>query len=79
MKNKDDNLVNQCCKLLGLELSEFCKRYNLKESTMKDWRKKLPTYGKVMLEQIMENYHLRNELKSKDEKLSKLLSVLDEV
>lgn len=25
---------------------------------MKDWRKKLPSYVKVMLEQIIENYHL---------------------
>lgn len=78
MKNKDDNLVNQCCSLLGLELSEFCNRYNLKESTMKDWRKKLPTYGKVMLEQIMENHKLKKELESKDKKLSILSSVLDE-
>lgn len=78
MKKKHDNLVDQCRILLGLELSEFCKEYELSESTMKDWRKNLPSYGKIMLEQIMENYELKKELKSKDEKLSKLLRVLDE-
>ncbi|MFX4240223.1 hypothetical protein ACOL3H_06955 [Aliarcobacter butzleri] len=45
---------------------------------MKDWRKKLPSYGKIMLEQIMENYQLKKELESKDKKLSKLSNVLDE-
>lgn len=78
MKNKDDNLVNQCCSLLEIELSEFCIRYELSESTLKGWRKTLPNYGKVMLEQIMENYELKKELESKDKKLSKLSSVLDE-
>ncbi len=78
MKNQNQNLVNQCCSLYKLELSEFCEKFNLKESTLKTWRKVLPSYGKVMLEQIMENYHLKKELKSKDEKLSKLLSVMSE-
>jgi len=78
MKKNKDNLVDKCCNLLGLKLSEFCKRYNLKESTMKDWRRKLPSYGKVMLEQIMENYKLKKELEIKVDKLSKLQSLINE-
>lgn len=76
MRNKNDNLVNQCCTLL--ELSEFCNKYDLKLATIKDWRKNLPNYGKVMLEQIMENHKLKKELESKDKKLSILSNVLDE-
>lgn len=68
MIKKDDNLVNMCCSLYELELSEFCKKYELSESTMKDWRKNLPSYGKVMLEQLIENYHLKKKLKKVNKK-----------
>ena len=78
MKNKDNNLVNQCCALYELELSEFCKRFNLKESTLKTWRKSLPSYGKLLLEQLIENYHLKKELETKADKLSKLQSLFNE-
>jgi len=78
MKKKHDNLVDKCRILLGLELSEFAKKYEIPLPTLKSWRTNLPSYGKVMLEHIMENHELKKKLKSKDEKLSKLLSVLDE-
>ena len=76
MKKKNHNLVNQCCDLYGLELSEFCEKFNLKESTLKTWRKILPCYGKLLLEQLIENYYLKRELEIKADKLSKLQSLL---
>lgn len=78
MKKKNDNLVNQCCNLYELELSEFCEKFNLKESTLKTWRKILPCYGKLLLEQLMENYNLKKEIEIKADKLSKLQSLLEE-
>ena len=78
MQKKNQNLVNQCCTLYELELSEFCKKFNLKESTLKTWRKSLPSYGKLLLEQLIENYHLKRELEIKSDKLSKLQSLLEE-
>lgn len=76
MKKKNDNLVNQCCNLYELELSEFSEKFNLKESTLKTWRKSLPSYGKLLLEQLIENYNLKRELEIKADKLSKLQSLL---
>lgn len=32
MQKKNQNLVNQCCALYGLELGEFSERFNLKEA-----------------------------------------------
>ncbi len=78
MRKKNQNLVNQCCTLYELELSEFCKKFNLKESTLKTWRKSLPSYGKLLLEQLIENYSLKQELEIKSDKLSKLQSLLEE-
>ena len=78
MQKKNQNLVNQCCTLYELELSEFCEKFNLKESTLKTWRKILPCYGKLLLEQLIENYHLKRELEIKADKLSKLQSLLEE-
>lgn len=72
MKKKNDNLVNQCCTLYGLELSEFCMKFNLKESTLKTWRKELPTYGKLLLEQLIENYNLRKKLEIRNKQILKL-------
>ena len=78
MQKKNQKIVNQCCTLYELELSEFCKKFNLKESTLKTWRKSLPSYGKLLLEQLIENHNLKEELKIKAEKLSKLQSLLEE-
>ncbi len=78
MQKKNQNLVNQCCRLYGLELSEFCVRFDLKESTLKTWRKSLPSYGKLLLEQLIENYNLKKELEIRTDKLSKLQSLLEE-
>lgn len=77
MKKKNDNLVNQCCTLYGLELSEFCKKFNLKESTLKTWRKELPSYGKLLFEQLIENYHLRKKLAEKNKKYLSLKSKIN--
>lgn len=76
MQKKNQNLVNQCCTLYELELSEFYKRFNLKESTLKTWRKILPSYRKLLLEKLIENYNLKRELEIKADKLSKLQSLL---
>ena len=78
MQKKNQNLVNQCCTLYGLELSEFCVSFDLKESTLKTWRKSLASYGKLLLEQLIENYNLKKELEIKADKLSKLQSLLEE-
>jgi hypothetical protein len=78
MQKKNQNLVNQCCNLYELGLSEFCEKFNLKESTLKTWRKSLPSYGKLLLEQLIGNYHLKRELEIKADKLSKLQSLLEE-
>lgn len=77
MIKKENNLVNKCCSLYELELSEFCKKYELSESTMKDWRKNLPSYGKVMLEQLIENYHLKKKIEKKDKMILNLKSKIN--
>lgn len=76
MRNIDDNLVNECCSLYGMELSVFCKKFNLKETTLKTWRKVLPSYGKLLLEQLIENYHLKKKLEKKDKRISNLKSII---
>lgn len=72
MRNKDNNLVNQCCSLHNLELSEFSKKFDIKESTLKTWRKDLPSYGKLLLETLIQNYNLKVELEVKNKKIFKL-------
>lgn len=53
-------------------------KFNLKESTLKTWKKSLLNYGKLLLEQLIENYNLKKELEIKADKLSKLQSLLEE-
>ncbi len=54
MRKKNQNLVNECCTLYELELSEFCKKFNLKESTLKTWRKPLPSYGNFNIKRFQQ-------------------------
>ena len=77
MKNKDNNLVNQCCSLYEMELSEFCTKFDLKESTLKTWRNELPSYGKLLFEQLIENYHLKKKIAEKNKKYLSLKSKIN--
>ena len=78
MKKNKDNLVDKCCDLYQMSLPVFCKEFNQSESTLKGWRTNLPLYGKLLLEQMMENYHLKKELETKAKKLSKLQSLIND-
>ena len=76
MKKFEGNLVDRCCEVYGLSLLEFARKYNLAESTLKQWRDpdKLPSYGKLLLKVMIENY----ELQEKAEKLDRLIGIANE-
>lgn len=71
MKNKD-NLVDQCCEYFGLSLPELAEKLCGAESTLKQWRKNLPWYGKVLLEGVIENHKLESKLAQKEKVLEQL-------
>lgn len=66
MKNSN-SLVDQCCKAHGMSLSDFAKHFNLSEPTLKNWRKKLPNYGKLLLESLMRIQELERKTKLLDD------------
>lgn len=76
MKKFEGNLVDRCCEVYGMSLSMFAKRYDLAESTLKQWRdpSKLPAYGKLLLETMIEVH----ELRKKADKFNQLTRVLSE-
>lgn len=71
---KSSNLVDRCCEVYGVKLPEFCQANSLNESTLKTWRKKIPSYGKLLLETMIENHKLKKEIADKNKKLSAIKS-----
>lgn len=78
LMNKKDNLVDKCCELYGLSLSKFAEKYGLKESTLKQWRTKLPSYGKLLIEKMIEVYEKDKELEKKTETMARLQEIVKE-
>ena len=78
MKNKD-NLVDQCCKYFGLSLPKFAEKYDMPESTLKQWRTKLPWYGKMLMEEMIKNHKLEEELEKKESVLGQLQTTFNEL
>lgn len=73
---KKETLVDICCRTHGMSLSEFAKAKELKESTLKQWRRCLPGYGKVMLEALIENHDLKQELDASQERLARIKEII---
>jgi len=67
-----DNLVDQCCEVYGMKLPEFANKYDLSESTLKQWRTNIPSYGKLLMEKMIEIHQLHKDV----EKLDRIKSIL---
>jgi hypothetical protein len=74
-----NSLIDECLELYEMSLIEFAKKYDLKESTLKQWRKSLPIYGKLLLEQMIENYKLKKDKEEKAELITRLKKLVKEL
>lgn len=68
MKKYEGSLVDRCCEVYGMSLLEFAREYDLAESTLKQWRdpERLPVYGKLLLETMIELHRLRKKVEKLD-------------
>ena len=73
-----NNLVDQCCEVYEMTLPQFAKKYELSESTLKQWRSNLPSYGKLLMEKMIENHELIRDKDAKAELLARLKKLLEE-
>jgi hypothetical protein len=72
-----NNLVDECCNAHGMKLPKFCEKYKLSEPTLKTWRKNLPSYGKLLLEVLIENYHLKQIINKQENKIKESSKILN--
>ena len=75
MKDKNENIVKQVCKELGITQKELAERIGISEGTVRNWSSKgeIPEWGKKFLELIIEN-EKNKEIVNTLKKLLKLAS-----